>query len=173
MLCSFGSSTQGLVGPESGSVTAGKGDSFVRAGLLSVFEDRYVGPLGAVGVNSVTEICEHCFGDGGHSDPDTDQWYWCEHCDAHARYLKTPVWTEQDALNSWLWVGEMEFLDLASCRRCGLVFDMLPGDRPSRGYIARCDCDEWSHIMLHRDPLEHVETLNKIETIRMRSNAVR
>lgn len=38
MLCSFGSSTQGLVGPESGSVTAGKGDSFVRAGLLSVFD---------------------------------------------------------------------------------------------------------------------------------------
>lgn len=45
VLCSFGSSTQGPVGPESGSVTAGKGDSFVRAGLLSVFEDRYVGPL--------------------------------------------------------------------------------------------------------------------------------
>ena len=37
VLCSFGSSTQGPVGPELGSVTAGKGDSFVRAGLLSVF----------------------------------------------------------------------------------------------------------------------------------------
>jgi hypothetical protein len=34
---SFGSSTQRPVGPESGSVTANKGDSFVRAGLLSVF----------------------------------------------------------------------------------------------------------------------------------------
>jgi len=38
VLCSFGSSTQGLVGPESGSVTAGKGDSFSRAGFLSVFD---------------------------------------------------------------------------------------------------------------------------------------
>jgi hypothetical protein len=37
VLCSFRSSTQGPVGPESGSVTAGKGDSFVWAGLLSVF----------------------------------------------------------------------------------------------------------------------------------------
>jgi len=36
-LLSHGSNTQGSVGPESGSVTAGNGDSFARAGLLSVF----------------------------------------------------------------------------------------------------------------------------------------
>ena len=37
LLCWFGSSTQGPVGPESGSVTASDGDSFAWAGLLSVF----------------------------------------------------------------------------------------------------------------------------------------
>ena len=30
----------------------------------------------------MAEVCEVCKGKGGHSDHDTDQWYWCQHCDA-------------------------------------------------------------------------------------------
>ena len=30
----------------------------------------------------MAEVCEVCNGKGGHSDHDTDQWYWCQNCDA-------------------------------------------------------------------------------------------
>jgi hypothetical protein len=30
----------------------------------------------------MAEVCEACKGKGGHSDHDTDQWYWCQDCDA-------------------------------------------------------------------------------------------
>jgi len=78
---------------------------------------------------------------------------------------------EQIKLNAWLWASELDCLDAASCRRCGLVFDKMPGDRAWLGFISCCECDEWSHIMQHRDPLEHVGLLNQIETIRMSSGA--
>lgn len=75
MLCSFGCSTQGPVGPESGSVTAGKGDSFVRAGLLSVFL-RNVEMMYCVNCeNPVTyddkaaRKCPHCGNDPAHEAP--------------------------------------------------------------------------------------------------------
>ena len=90
-----------------------------------------------------------------------------------SRQVLTTQQIEQIQLDAWLWASELDCLDSASCRRCGRLFDNMPGDRAWLGFIAQCDCDEWSHIMLHRDPLEHMETLNKIETIRMRSNAVR
>ena len=90
-----------------------------------------------------------------------------------SRQVLTSQQIEQISLDAWLWSSQLDFLDGASCRRCGLVFDRLPGDRAWLGFIAGCDCDEWSHIMQHSDPLHHVGLLNQIETIRMSSNAVR
>jgi hypothetical protein len=40
------------------------------------------------GVSEMAEVCEVCNGKGGHSDADTDQWYWCQHCDAHQRFME-------------------------------------------------------------------------------------
>lgn len=81
------------------------------------------------------------------------------------------VLTSEQCLSIWLDVAEMDFLNAASCRRCGCTFDRMPGDRSWLGYIAICDCDEWSHITQYRDPIGHVESLNRFETRSMTTNA--
>jgi hypothetical protein len=82
------------------------------------------------------------------------------------------VLSSEQCLSIWLNVASMDFLNAASCRRCGGVFDRMPGDRAWLGFIARCDCDEWFHIMQNRDPIAHVEQLNRLETQSLTYNAI-